>query len=371
VLAYSILNSGYLPEYRFYIDVTSASQHLTDLILFSAKPTSGGMVTYFVTDENIQAGVAARAANPNLKLIMSVGGGGRSDNFMVVASDAGKRQKFTATLGKMVAKYELDGLDMDWESPQTEHEMSVYVRLLNEIHVSFAETGKSLSVALHPGQSLGAHGYHAVDRVHLMTYDMMGASHADFTQVKNAVNNLIDAGCPRNKLVVGLPLYAREKDNPNNVKTYAEIADAMVELEGEEPLIERMDATFRSTSEWNGFPFDSQAVAQRKTQWAKNQGLLGVFFWELGQDKNEPHVSLVEAVMQVASGSRVIQNPEIDPRAASAARPEEPVSSLRERRRAEGKRGRYNQPVAAESSSGESRRQKRKRSKESSGNYEL
>jgi len=95
---------GYLPDYRFYIDVDKAAIHLTDLILFSAKPTPSGMLTHFLSPSNFEAALSSRLQNPGLKLLMSVGGGGRSENFLAIASDAGRRQKFVRAVKAMCEK---------------------------------------------------------------------------------------------------------------------------------------------------------------------------------------------------------------------------------------------------------------------------
>jgi chitinase len=347
--------AGYLPEYRFYIDLPTASSHLTDLILFSAKPTASGMLTNFVNPEQIETAMARKAANPDLAILMSIGGGGRSENFHAIASDAGKRQKFVGAVNKMIDRYGFDGVDLDWESPSNEHEMSSYVRLLNEIHVSFASTPRVLTVALHPGQTLGDHGYHAVDRVHFMAYDMQASSgnHADFIAVRQAVDWIIASGCPRNKLVLGLPLYARNKANSGDVKTYAELMDDMLVVASDEdaaagvPFAERLDPVYGTANAYGSFPYDSRHKAQRKTQWAKNYGLMGVFFWEIGQDKIEKEVSVLEAVAAVRSGEVKIPNPEGEYMVPDGGL-QQPASSSRERRKAEGKRAKYKQPILPE-----------------------
>ena len=375
---------GYLPDYRFYIDVGRASSHLTDLILFSAKPTASGMLVNFVKPDQIELAMANKAANPNLRVLMSIGGGGRSENFLAVASDTGKRLKFVQAVHKMLDKYSLDGVDLDWESPRTEIEYSSYVRLLNEIHVSFAGTTHTLTVALHPGQTLGEHGYHAVDRVHFMSYDMpsTNGNHADFASVRQAVDRIIASGCPKDKLVLGLPLYARNKESPGDVKSYAELMDSMVaiQLEAEDdaednvetaevgakdnaketaimPFVERLAPSFATASAHGSYPYDSMYMAQRKTQWAKNSGLRGVFFWEIGQDKLEPRVSVLEAVMAVGNGTVKIPHPGADLNSPDGASSQIPTTSARERRK--DKRAQYQQPVLPE----EPRKKKKRRSK--------
>jgi GH18 family chitinase len=77
--------------------------------------------------------------------------------------------------------------------------------------------------------------------------------------------------------------------------------------------------------------------AQEKTQWAMNQSLLGVFFWEIGQDKSaERGVSLTEAAMLVANRTVEVvvkTKREKDEEERLLMRTAEHIGSIRERRR--------------------------------------
>lgn len=216
---------------------------------------------------------------------------------------------------ELCEKHDLDGVDFDWESPMSESQLSAYVRLLHEAHATFSQRGLVTSVALHPGQTLGPGGFLAVDRVHLMAYDMSfqrgGGHHADYGAVKAAVQQAIGrADVPPEKLVVGIPAYARHGEDLPAVKSYAEIVDMMAGEGGDDdgkPLAERLDPAFKARNEYEGYLYDCVLSAQRKTAWAKSMGLAGVFIWEVGQDKVEPHVSLTEGVMAVGNGTKEVR----------------------------------------------------------------
>lgn len=192
-----------------------------------------------------------------------------------------------------------------WEqSPTTQSEISAYMRLFAEVRSKLGDNLK-ISVALHPGQYLPS--YDLVNYVNLMTYDMRnapGKSHAEFNDVLSVVKDYIEnGGCPKEKIIIGLPLYAR---NPTDggVKTYSELVDDSVintEDIGTKRMVDLVPQNWRSTSKTadGGFYFDSILEAQRKTQWAIESQLAGVFFWELGQDKDEFGVSVVEAVSNI------------------------------------------------------------------------
>jgi hypothetical protein len=172
--------AGYLPEYRLgSVDdwkpgerLDRVAERLTDLILFSVQPTAkGGLDKGAIPADHLAAAVAAKRRH-GTRVLVSVGGAGRSGSFPQVTSTKSSRAKFLAELSAFLAEAQLDGVDYDWEGPGSQAEMLNYVELLVESRAALPES--LISVALHPGQMLNAPAYAAVDRVHLMAYDFNG-----------------------------------------------------------------------------------------------------------------------------------------------------------------------------------------------------
>ena len=98
-------------------------QQLTHLIYSHAKPTVRGDCEIAHPDvdiPNLQAlkGLI-RAQNPRLLVLLSVGGWSGSTYFSDVAATPSARKHFSASCLRIVEKYGLDGLDIDWEYPVT------------------------------------------------------------------------------------------------------------------------------------------------------------------------------------------------------------------------------------------------------------
>lgn len=176
---------------------------------------------------------------------------------------------------------DLNGVDFDWEQPQDKKQIMGYMTLIVETWSAFQNSPSNLlvTVALHPNQFLPRAIFQYIDRVHLMTYDMIMPSskgdylhHADFNNAKQAVGAFVERGCPRSKLALGIPAYGRHLADPNQVITFSDA----VNTNGVDGLDSREES--------NGYLFDSPINVRAKVQWAAENLLAGVFFWEAGQD---------------------------------------------------------------------------------------
>ena len=126
-----------------------------------------------------------------------------------------------------------------------------------------------------------------------MTYDMLGSSipgsssssgnyHASLAKVRQAVEELLHPGVglerTPQKVLLGIPAYARHLRDPSQVKTFGEIYDSIIQRSDDD-----MDDS--SLHSWKGYEWESPARIQAKIDLAKEMQLGGIFFWELGQDK--------------------------------------------------------------------------------------
>lgn len=282
--------AGYLPDYRFYINVNATARFLTDLILFSVdpRPSQANVLDgCCLAAHHYETARQARAfkqatANGTLTLWLTVGGGGRSEFFLQ------DLDRLTTTLIQKAKDEGLDGIDLDCESFSSQVAYERYLQWLREAAPIFRQAGLKVSVALHVSQFLYKDVYQLVDRIHLMAYDMPGGSyHGDLHTAQAAIDRLIQSGCPPGKIVLGIPAYARHSRNPGMVKMFAELVD-------DAPHGVELDVL----GENDGYRGDSPRIVREKVVYTKEKGLAGIFFWELGQDKQHEHAGgglLVEA----------------------------------------------------------------------------
>ena len=161
-----------------------------------------------------------------------------------------------------------------------------------------------LTVALHPGMLLSPEVCGSVDRAHVMTYDMVDKEkahghHASLRATHEAIAKFVGGGCPPAKLILGIPAYGRHGENMNQVKTYAEVVDEVLEKAGHDDVSEIL----RSLRTWKGYRFDAPDDVRAKVEYARDNGLGGVFLWELGQDKQAAGVAEGGVLLEAAAAA--------------------------------------------------------------------
>jgi chitinase len=95
-----------------------AAAKLTRVNYAFANLQNGRIVEGFAHDaENFVALNTLKQANPDLKVLVSVGGWTWSGNFSDLALTKQSRKAFIESAVQFIERYRLDGLDIDWEYP--------------------------------------------------------------------------------------------------------------------------------------------------------------------------------------------------------------------------------------------------------------
>ncbi len=121
--------------------------------------------------------MALKAANRNLRVLLCIGGAGRSDGFIFVSKKSADRKSFVQRLVMLCNERNLDGIDFDWEGVdflQDRSLLTAYTQLLIQARKQFKQHGLILSLAMHPGQEkymIDQKLANAVDRINFMAYD--------------------------------------------------------------------------------------------------------------------------------------------------------------------------------------------------------
>lgn len=195
-------------------------------------------------DENFAALNALKHDNPNLQVLVSVGGWDWSGAFSDMALTKQSRRRFAESVVAFIEKYHLDGLDIDWEYPGMAgatdrfrpEDRQNYTLLLHELRQRFGHEQKKLHRRLLLSIATGASAKFLehtemkkveryVDSVNLMTYDFYSPGSDKITghqaplyvspldpkqySADLAVQNFERAGVPARKIVLGMPFYGK------------------------------------------------------------------------------------------------------------------------------------------------------------------
>ncbi|RXH58896.1 glycoside hydrolase family 18 protein [Granulicella sibirica] len=335
------------PKDRILAPNEVAATKLTRINYAFANVTDGKVVEGFAHDrENFAILNALKQQNPTLKILVSVGGWTWSKNFSDAALTKESRRIFIDSSVDFVLRYNLDGLDIDWEYPGLKgddnkfrpEDKENYTALLKELRQRFDREGRRLHRHLYTSIATGASKnffehtemakvQHYVDSINLMTYDMYGGDkntghhsplyeHPDdpkHVSSNKSVHNYLEAGVKPNKIVLGVPFYGKSWSNVtatnnglfqsgapthNVYLNYGSIASTL--LQPTSGYTRYWDATSDSpylynptTQTWVDYE-DAESLAH-KTLYVRDYHLGGMMFWEYTGDPNNVLLDAINA----------------------------------------------------------------------------
>jgi GH18 family chitinase len=249
-------------------------ERLTHLDYAFALPAADGALLPPPHVRRLDA-VAERARAAGVRVLISVGGWGQEKPFIALAADPAARARFVRELLAFVATHRLDGIDMDWEYPQAGAQAEHYAALMHALAEGLRPHGRLLTAAVHAVSSAGIPSsvFADVDFLNLMVYDGdEGAGHAPMAYALAALEHWERRGLPRDKLVLGVPFYARPKYVPWHA--IAAAGDAAMQAD-------------RWTIAGTEVFYNGIATMRAKAALAR-QRAGGVMVWELGLDAPGP-----------------------------------------------------------------------------------
>jgi len=270
---------GYLPEYRIGSLHTDMFEYCTEIIYFSIEPASdGSLILRESTLEDLQKLTLMRG-NRDVRLLISLGGWGRSAHFAEMALSDSARQAFTINLTNFLLDQELDGADIDWEFPADGSEEEAEMWLFRDLKEAFQENNLLLTTAQSSWYNGHPNSLDFVDRVHIMSYDHSGR-HSTYLDAVADVEVFKNKGIEKHRLFLGVPFYGRDLTD-RTAYTY----EQMISLYDLSP----------DQDEAGNIYFNNVSTIQRKTRYAINEDLGGIMIWELGQDAGGEQ-SLLKAI---------------------------------------------------------------------------
>jgi chitinase len=285
-----------------------------------------------------------KATNPNLKIMISVGGWGWSGNFSDATLTEEAREIFANSAIEFMLKHKIDGIDLDWEypglpgagnihRPEDKENFTAILKLLREKldaldndvpYLLTIATGASQRYLDHTDMKT-AHQY--LDFINIMTYDFHGSAekktghnanlfdskyddNEKVRSAKTAVDQHVKAGIPVEKIVLGVPFYGKywtEAESLNNGLyqpaegeaggyDYTFIKDSLLTNPDFQTLWDTSaNIPFLWRAEDGQFvTYENPKSIQLKADYVKENDLGGIMFWQFNGDDG----TLLQAVYE-------------------------------------------------------------------------
>lgn len=238
--------------------------------------------------------------------------------FVNVSSTAENRENFANSIVEAINKYDIDGVDIDWETP-TYAQSNDYVEMMKIIYEKVKANNPShlVTSAILIG---GASNFNLresskyMDYVNMMSYEMH--SHVNTTHhvalynsskggtiysINSSVSMFIGYGCPKEKIVIGAGFFGRQYKGSKGIGTKAEYQETALSyatirssyLDHQTDTMKRYwddecKVPYIYDSETGLFiTYDDPESIKCKADYVKQKGLGGMMCWQTGQDNGE------------------------------------------------------------------------------------
>ena len=245
-------------------------------------------------EPRLQMIVGLKKEKPSLKVLLSVGGWG-SSRFSEMAANDSTRTAFAADCRRVIDKFGLDGIDIDWEYPGSgtagisfsSADKENFTLLMRDVRQA---VGKDKLLTIATAATGRYYDFRAiepyVDYVNIMAYDMEEAPfhHAalhcsDMTEEWSCEKA---GGFPVQRLVLGIPFYGHGTNEAPESLDYRHIISI-------DSLYSRWDSVAQVPYLVNSkgtvvVNYENAQSIELKCRFLHRQGMLGAMYWDYDSD---------------------------------------------------------------------------------------
>lgn len=268
------------------------------------------------------------AHKAGVSVVLSLGGWGWDKQFAAIVSKPEAEERYAKSVLAIVDENDYDGIDLDWEYPDTEQEVVGFERLTRRFRKNLdamgARKGRPMVLTMAASSNRGTLRWlkkefllETMDWINVMTYDFTGtwtdyAGHhsplfASSRQPESGRRSTAmtmkylveERGLPPNRLAVGIPLYGRGFPVKEPYASTKGVPKQRLPQGGYSNL-HRLRNEQGWTRQWDDetknpwliapdrsavIGYDDAESVAIKTEWAMKQGFRGVFFWQVNADR--------------------------------------------------------------------------------------
>ncbi|AUN13970.1 peroxiredoxin [Paraclostridium sordellii] len=294
-------------------DPSNVDAFLLDFVIYAFAEIKSDGTLFIPTPRYLRQLLALRQDNPDLRVVVAIGGWGQ-DGFSDAAQTPSSRYNFAREINALIKQYNLDGIDIDWEYPANSaagiksrpEDKENFTLLLTAIRdvigydkwLSVAGTGDKAYI----NQSVEIDNIAPlINYFNLMSYDFTAGETGPNAKkhqsnlydsnlsipgysVDAMVRNLIAAGMPSQKILLGVPFYGRL--GATITKSYDQLRRDYINKNGytykfdkdaQAPYLEREGELAMS--------YDDLLSIYIKSQYVIDNCLGGIFSWMAPYDR--------------------------------------------------------------------------------------
>jgi chitinase len=296
--------------------------------------------------KNLKSVVTLKQKNSALKVLVSIGGW-MAEGFSDAALTDASRNAFARSAVELLRTHAVDGIDIDWEYPgqgvagikfraEDKQNFTLLLKTLRQHLDAQSDADKRagsdrylLTIASADREYFDhvemdkLHSY--LDWINIMSYDFFNSltpttghhaglfstplASATDRNADKAVKQHLAAGVPARKLTLGVAFYGRgfagvapannglhqRYERYEADHSYAELAEKLI---GKQGFVRYWDDNAQAPYLWNStsrtfITYDDPRSIEIKRRYVRENGLGGMMFWELSQDRNDELLDVI------------------------------------------------------------------------------
>lgn len=309
------ISAGYI--FTNYNDVTDDFFIINDIIYCCfLQFDENGDIPFNASIEGYLNNIKEKANKYGTYVLFSFNG---KETFSIVAKDKAKRQNAINNLIKLINELDLDGIDFDWEAPLLDEAIN-FTMFCKETYEAIKNNNPNhlftAAVLVTKENALRmdiTNSINYLDYVNIMTYGMnkrngnyqvallpssdyhnkelsIGKT-APRCSIKEAIEDYLSLGVPKNKMLIGLAFYGITEDYVENewVRGKAVRYTDIKNLEQDDNYTKEYDDKAKvhyllAKNKQSFICYDSVFTIKLKCEYIKSEGVGGVMYWQNGQD---------------------------------------------------------------------------------------